>query len=165
MQKLVKSVEKLLTALTTSSFNGQWDAGASGFGQIELHKNGQQASGTYTGRGGGTIQGIVRGSRLDFTWQDHQQGKGWGFFRAIAGGGNLAGVWGTGTSLSNAQSLVATWQIPSFLATETLSSFDIKELQNLGNRLAIKSRCEQAVPLIDKVMAFYQKQQQNQVLE
>jgi CHAT domain-containing protein/Flp pilus assembly protein TadD len=76
-------------------------------GTIELRQNKQQVSGTYSERGGGTIEGVVQGSRLDFTWKD-SNGSGWGFFRAIANGTILAGMWGSGTEKADGNSLIAT---------------------------------------------------------
>jgi len=156
-------VEKLKAALA-SSFNGEWNTDNSSFGQIKLQQNGQQVSGTYTGRGGGTIKGVAKGNRLDFTWQAHRQGeKGRGFFRAVAGGGTLVGItWTKENSASQikGQSLIASWQIPSFITPETFSDFDLKELRYLGQELALQNRYEQAAPLLEQVIKFYLKQQQ-----
>jgi CHAT domain-containing protein/uncharacterized protein HemY len=98
--KLQKQTEKFSTL-----FNGSW--ATQPFGTIQLRQNGQQVSGTYTGRGGGKIEGIVQGNRLDFTWKD-RNGSGWGFFRAIADGATLAGMWGTGTDKTAGENLIAT---------------------------------------------------------
>ena len=155
-------VEKLKAALV-SSFNGQWDTDNSSFGRIELQQNGQQVSGTYTGNGTGIIEGIARGNRLDFTWQDSQRGeKGRGFFRAVAGGGKLVGIWWpeNRASQTKGESLIASWQLPSFINTENFSSFDLQELRYLGQELALQNRCEPAVILLDQVIASYIPEQQ-----
>ena len=155
-------VEQLKGALA-SSFNGQWDTGNSPFGQIELQQNGQQVSGTYTGGGGGTIEGIARGNRLDFTWQAHQKGeKARGFFRAVAGGGKLVGIWWKedSTFQNKDESLIGSWQLPSFITTETFSPFDLQELKFLGQELALQHRFEQAALLLDRVIVSYLAQQQ-----
>lgn len=152
--------EKLLAELNASSFNGRWDTGESAFGQISLQQNAQQVSGTYTGRGGGKIEGIVQGNRLDFTWKDNQQGQGWGFFRAIAGGGTLTGLWGNTADRTNSQSLVAAWQLPNWLATQTFDPLDIQKLREIGHELVGQSRCEQAVALLDQALAFYRTERQ-----
>ena len=61
--------------LPPPSFKGVWEETA--FGEIELRQEGEKVSGTYTGRGGGRIEGIAQGNRLDFTWKDPEKGKGW----------------------------------------------------------------------------------------
>ena len=157
-------VEKLKASLK-SSFNGQWETAVGSFGQIKLQQNGQQVSGTYTGQGGGTIKGIVQGSRLDFTWQNNRQiEEGRGFFRAINSGGTLVGIREQGDSASQKEdnSLIASWQIPSFIAIETFSPFDLSELKSLGQELAIQGRCEQAALLLDKVIKTYLPQERIQ---
>ncbi|NES76672.1 MULTISPECIES: CHAT domain-containing protein [unclassified Okeania] len=157
-------VEKL-KAFLASSFNGQWDTDNSSFGEIKLQQNGQQVRGTYTGGKGGTIVGTVQGNRLDFTWQAHQKGeKGRGFFRAVSSGGTLAGIWWRENRAFQTQgeSLIASWQLPSFITTGTFSPFAIQELKNLGYELVEQSRWEQAVQVLDQVISFYQLQQQTQ---
>lgn len=154
-------VEKLKAALA-SRFNGQWDALNSPFGQIKLQRNGQQVSGTYTGSGGGTIEGIARGNRLDFSWQDTQRKeKGGGFFRAIAGGGKLVGIWWREDRASQTpgESVIASWQLPSFITTETFSPFDLQELRYLGQELALQHRYDPAALIINRVIVFYLGQQ------
>jgi CHAT domain-containing protein len=155
-------VEKLKTALA-SSFNGQWYTDNSRFGHIELQQNGQQVRGTYTGGEGGTIEGIAQGNRLDFTWQDRHQGeKGRGFFRAVASGGKLVGIWKKedGNSTTKDQSLIAFWQPPSWINIGTFSPFDLQELRYLGQDLALQNRCEPAALILDKIIVSYLSQQQ-----
>lgn len=116
--KLQKQTEKFSTL-----FNGSW--ATQSFGTIQLHQNGQQVSGTYTGRGSGKIEGIVQGNRLDFTWQD-RTGSGWGFFRAIADGATLAGMWGTGTDKIAGENLIAT-QVNQAVQTPKLPPINDKQ--------------------------------------
>ena len=103
------SPEQLQTteqAETSSTlFNGSWTAEP--LGTIELRQNEQQVSGTYSGRGGGSIEGVAQGTRLDFTWKD-SNGSGWGFFRALADGTTLVGMWESGTEKTDGDSLMAT---------------------------------------------------------
>ncbi|MEC4819081.1 MAG: PDZ domain-containing protein, partial [Scytonema sp. PMC 1069.18] len=158
-------VEKLKAALSLS-FNGQWDISNSHFGQIKLQQNGQQVSGTYTEGGGGTIEGIARGNRFDFTWQDRQQReKGRGFLRAVAGGGKLVGIWWREDMTSQetkSECLIASWQLPSFITTETFSPFDLQELRFLGHELILQGREEQAALLLNRVIISYLAQQQEE---
>lgn len=131
----------------------------SAFGQIKLQQNGQQVRGTYTGAKGGTIEGIARGDRLDFTWQAHQKGeKGRGFFRAINGGGKLVGIiWGgeDSTSQTKGDSLIRYWELPPDIAIKTFSPFDLQELRYLGQELANRGRYEQAALLLNEVISSY----------
>lgn len=169
--KVLKSqlTERLSTRLATSSFDGQWEAYISSnngntelhpFGQIELQQNGQQVNGSFTGRGGGTIEGkIVAQNWLQLTWKDRQGNQGWGFFRAVANGGTLAGLWGNQGSKEQIQSLIAKWQLPADISAKTLSPLDAQELRTLSHQLGIEGRCEPAVALLDKSLMFYKNEQ------
>lgn len=137
-------------------FNGIWEVEP--LGKIQLRQQGNQVNGTYTGRGGGIIEGLAQSNRLDFTWKDNM-GKGWGFFRTIADGNILAGMWGTGSDKSNGQSLVAT-QIISPVNTSSESE-DIVALRDLGYELVLQGKCQQAITPLETALAFYQKSGRN----
>jgi CHAT domain-containing protein len=155
-------VEKLKATLALN-FNGQWDTGKSYFGHLDLQRNGQQVSGTYTGNGGGTITGVIQGNRLDFIWQDRQQvEKGKGFLRSIAGGGKLVGLWTSENAKSEAktQNIVASWQLPTWLKIDTFSPFDLQELRYLGREIASQHKYEQAALILNPVIVSYLPKQQ-----
>lgn len=153
-------VEKLRDELTKLTFNGRWTTDQSDFEQIELQQDGQEVKGRFTGRGGGSIEGVIQGNRLNFTWKDNERRRGWGFLRAITSGGSLAGFWGQGTDTAKTQSLIATWQPPTILNTQISDPIDIQELRSLGQDLAIQNKCEQAVAVLNKTIAFYKAEQQ-----
>ncbi|MGA7952840.1 MAG: hypothetical protein WCA07_04895, partial [Gloeobacterales cyanobacterium] len=149
--------EQLRATLGASSFTGQWDSTIGNLEQLSLRQTGQQVSGTYTGFGGGTLKGTVQGNRLDFIWQD-QRGKGWGFWRAIAGGGTLTGQWGQTTDKTQSQALLATWKLAPLSASKSLSLVDIDALRDLGNDLFSKGRCEQLIGIHKIMLNFYREQ-------
>lgn len=164
--------EELRKTLSTSSFTGNWDTAESGFGKIELKQNGQKVSGTYTGYGGGEINGTVRGNFLDFTWEDKQRGKGWGGFRAIAGGGKLIGNWGQKTDKIDGQILIASWQLPPDFDNHIFYSEDLLQLEEdllqlgyLCADLTNKGRCEQAIEVGEKALALYREKRQKEGIQ
>ncbi len=163
--KRIKSdlAESIRTTLGTSAFTGRWLTGEAVFGnarlgQLELRQTGQQVRGTYTGYGGGHLEGTLQGNRLNFTWQDKQRGKGQGFFRAIAGGGTLVGSFTSGLNSQADQLAIATWQLP--LPAQSLSPLDLSELRDLAFDLSNQGRCEQAAPLFSTVVAAYRQNRQ-----
>lgn len=89
---------------SSTLFDGSWTAEP--WGTIKLRQNEQHVSGTYSGRGGGSIEGVVEGTRLNFTWKDDHD-SGWGFSRAIANGTTLVGMWENGTEKTDGNSLIA----------------------------------------------------------
>jgi len=152
-------VEKLKTSMA-SSFNGQWETSIDRFKQIELQQIGQEVSGTYTSKqGDGIIKGIVQDNVLDFTWQDNRKvEEGRGFFRAVNNGGTLVGIIKEKTesvSEKKDNSLIASWQFPSFIAIDTFTPFDLLELKYFGQDLASEDRCERASFILDKVINNY----------
>jgi CHAT domain-containing protein len=164
--KIQKSqlAEELRTALTAASFNGRWaidrsEAGKSEFEQIELKQDGQRVTGSFAGKEDGTIEGkILAQNHLEFTWKNQQGEQGRGFFRAIANGGTLTGLWTKNDSKASNQDLVATWQLPTSLIAQSFSPLDNLELRSLGHELSIAGRCEQAVAILDKALLFYRKE-------
>jgi CHAT domain-containing protein len=155
------TLEGIRTAEVSSSFNGGWATDA--FGQVELQQKGQRVSGTYTGRGGGTIEGIVQGNRLDFTWKNSEKGKGSGFFRAISGGETLAGLWGYGTDETKVEPLIATLlKQSSLLFAQTFTSPDKQRLRDLGYKLVLQGKCVQALELLEKTLELYKEERRKE---
>ncbi|MDZ8226734.1 hypothetical protein [Nostoc sp. ChiVER01] len=146
--------EEIHRVLNSSGFAGCWETKNQAFGQIELQEIGHKVSGTYTERGGGVIEGIVCGSRLDFTWKD-EQAKGWGFLRAIFSQGTLTGLWGYGTDKTDIHSLIGTRQYPALLTNQNLTADDAQKLEVLAFHLWQQGRGELAIPLLEKVLNFY----------
>ncbi len=164
-QKQVSDLaEEIRMTLNVSSFKGFWDTGKDVFGRIELQENGQRITGTYTGRGGGNIEGIVAGNRLDFTWEDSQQGKGWGFFRAVFSRDIMVGLWGDGTDKTKSQSLIATRKFPPLLTSQTLTELDAEKLKVLGENLISEGRCELATELLENVLIFYKQERKKALM-
>lgn len=149
--------EEIRRVLNSSGFAGCWETKNQAFGQIELHESGQKVSGTYTERGGGVIEGIVRGSRLDFTWKD-EQAEGWGFLRAIFSRGTLTGLWGYDTNKTDIHSLIGTRQYPALLTNQILTADDVQEIKYLVQNLWQQGRGELAIPLLEKVLNFYKSE-------
>jgi len=141
-------------------FSGIWKTDI--FGEIQLQQIGQKVKGTYTGQGGGTIEGTVEVNRLDFIWKDYQNRKGWGFFRAISGGLTLTGLWGKATDKNKNSSIIATIiEIPN----NNFDSENPDNLKNIGIELALNNRCFLAINPLTKALIFYsQKRNKNQNL-
>lgn len=147
----------LLAASDERSFAGRWKADI--FGEIQLQQTGQQVQGTYTGRGGGTITGVVQGNRLDFTWKDAQQGEGWGFFRMIAEGQTLAGSWGRGTDKTQSNGVLATRvDVPAVSVNLT----DKVALRDHAYDLVLKGRCNQAISPLETALTLYKQERGQQ---
>ena len=121
------------------------------------HETEQKISGTYTERGGGVIQGIVSGSRLDFTWKD-KQAEGWGFFRAIFSQGTITGLWGYDTDKTDIHSLIGIRQYSALPTNLKLYAEDAREIKYLAQNLWQQGRGELAVPLLEKVRIFYESE-------
>ena len=149
--------------LPPPSFKGVWEETA--FGEIELRQEGEKVSGTYTGRGGGRIEGIAQGNRLDFTWKDPEKGKGWGFFRAVSGGRTLTGMWGTGNNKIDGNNFIAERSRASSSGQQnqfaTEPSEDKQYLRDTGYNLVLQGRCEQALKFLEKALELYQKDRNN----
>jgi hypothetical protein len=157
-QKQVSLVaEEIRTTLNSFGFAGCWETKNQAFGRIELQESGQKVSGTYTERGGGFIEGIVRGSRLDFTWKD-EQAEGWGFLRAIFSRGILTGLWGYGTDKTDIHSLIGTRQYPALLTNQNLTADDAQEIKYLAQNFWQQGRGELAIQLLEKVLNFYKSE-------
>ena len=156
--------DQLRKTLSTSSFTGRWTTTIGGLGQIELQQVGRQVSGTYTGYGGGTIQGIMQGNRLDLSWIDKQRGQGSGVLRAIAGGGTVVGNLGTLTKL-NQETVIANWQAPSKFITQYLTPLDFSEIKRLSSNLVLQGRCQQASGILQKIADIYRKNREKGELE
>lgn len=146
--------EEIYRVLNSSGFAGCWETKNQAFGQIELQEIGHKVSGTYTERGGGVIEGIVCGSRLDFTWKD-QQTEGWGFFRAIFNQGTLTGLWGYSTDKTDIHSLTGTRQYPALLTNQKLTTDDAREIKYLAQTFWRQGRGKLAIPLLETVVNFY----------
>lgn len=139
------------------AFTGTWEVQP--FGSLILHQKGQEVSGKYIGRGGGTIQGRVEGNRLDFTWKD-ATGQGWGFFRAIADGTILSGMLGTGTEKANGQSLIAT-QTNVLASPMSTSSQDMRSLRDHGYDLTLQGKCQQALNPLETALDLFKREGRN----
>lgn len=75
-------------------WTGKWDTN---FGAVYLNQYGDRVDGSYPCCGGGTIRGVVQGSRLVFEWvQPDSSGR--GVFFLDAHGQAFSGTWGTGSS-------------------------------------------------------------------
>ncbi len=104
-------------------FTGSWQHSV--FGQIDLQQDRQRVWGTYTGSGGGIIEGVAQGSRVNFYWKDAEQKEGWGFFRAILEGQMIAGLWGISFNKTKSESFIALRsKKPAFLSSSPLASLD-----------------------------------------
>ncbi|MDJ0581548.1 tetratricopeptide repeat protein [Crocosphaera sp.] len=78
------------------AFQGVWQEKSSGdFKEVTLEQTEDKVYGTYQDNGGGKIEGIVQGNRLDFTWKGSDKREGKGFFRAVSNGRTLIGIWET----------------------------------------------------------------------
>lgn len=158
-------IEGIKKTLETVSFQGDWNTKDDTFGQIQMQANGEKIQGNYTGKCGGTIEGIIQGNRLDFTWQNNRQEKGWGFFRGVFQKDSLAGFWGYENGKTNPQNLVAIRNYLPFLTIQTLTDMDAEELGDLGETLVNEGRYEPARELLEKVLAFYQEEYQQKTLQ
>ncbi|MDJ0902492.1 MAG: CHAT domain-containing protein [Xenococcus sp. MO_188.B8] len=153
-------VENLRTKLETLIFTGCWHTDIGTLGEIELQQEGKEVKGSYTGlrnEKGGIITGILQGNRLDFTWTEDES-EGWGFFRFINSGGTIIGLLSSNDFSSPSQSLVATWQLPTFLEEAILDSVDMRELRWLGHELVIQNRREKAVAVLDLALNLYREE-------
>jgi hypothetical protein len=72
------------------SIAGRW---YSAFGYLDLEQEGRAFTGTYSCCGG-TIEGTIGDTQIDFSWKDPIYGEGWGYFRAPQDGTKLLGAWG-----------------------------------------------------------------------
>ncbi|GAB4205955.1 MAG: hypothetical protein Fur006_62590 [Coleofasciculaceae cyanobacterium] len=143
----------------TFSLNGSWNTNI--FGKLELQQKEQQVRGTYTGRGGGTIEGIFQNNRLNFTWKD-SLGEGWGFFRAVPGVRTLVGTWGQGKDKIGGNSLVASWiRKSSAITLPNLPLTDKIELRYLGASLVGINRCDLAIEVLESALNLYQQEIKN----
>ena len=161
-KSLLTETEQLRNSLNISGFSGRWNTSSedtkTAFGQIELQQIGQQVVGSFSKQGNRIIEGsIATQNRIDFTWHNNQKGQEKSFFRLI--GGTLIGLLSNKNSQENTP-LVATWELPKSLSTQSLTPVDIRDLRNLAHELASEGRCEQAISLLDQVFNFYRNEQQ-----
>ncbi len=154
------SPEKQIIDETSSPFEGSWKLEPEEFfGTLKLQQNGQRVQGTYSGRGGGTIDGTAQGNRLDFTWQD-RTGKGWGLFRAIPNRNTLAGMWGIDTDKTIGQNLIAT-QMSQNVSPTTESPQDMRSLRDRGYDLVLHGKCQQAIEPLKTALSLFKQESQN----
>ena len=72
-----------------TGFEGLW---SSSYGRLRLVREGDSIEGVYSGEGGSTIKGKVKGGRFEFRYQEPSaRGEGW--FELADGGASLAGKW------------------------------------------------------------------------
>ncbi|WP_172957425.1 CHAT domain-containing protein [Aphanothece sacrum] len=146
------------------SFQGVWqEKSPKDFQKITLKQEAEKVSGTYTGNGGGKIEGFVTGNRLDFTWKGLDKRQGNGFLRAVSSGRTLTGIW---------ENVNSSTQKKSFLAERTKDSYRNLEiakelaqdkwyLKDWGADLVLEGRCEQALSPLETALKLYEKERQN----
>jgi hypothetical protein len=72
----------------------------SNWGPVHLEQSGDRITGHYECCGGGRITGTLKGSTIDYEWQ--QPGAtGHGRWEVVDRGDKLLGTWGTGASLDS----------------------------------------------------------------
>ena len=139
-----------------SSLTGTWTTDDNAFGRLELQVTSQQIKGTYSARSGGVLSGTIEGNRAEFTWQDRQSvGTGW--VRSLGNRGRLVGGWREQNE-SQPHWFVGTRQSAVLLESRTLTNQDVDELRAIGQELRQQGRGELAIPLLEKVLEFYQRQ-------
>lgn len=145
------------------SFQGVWqEKSLAAFGEVTLQQDGEKVYGTYTGHGGGTIEGIVQQNRLNFTWKGSDKEEGEGFFRAVSDGRTLTGIWETEISPIEKTSFLAERTKESYrnpIATELAE--DKWYLKDLGADLVLQGRCDQALKPLEEALTLYQKERSN----
>ena len=152
-QENQENQKKIEVSQIISNFSGTWQTDI--FGNIKLIQEGQKVTGTYTGKGGGTITGFVRENHLDFNWKDTKEG--WGFFRVISGGRTLVGSWGEGTDKTQAKTLVAN---QTEQPQQNLLSKNTDELRYLGYDLVLQGKCNQALQPLTESLRLYKQARQ-----
>lgn len=157
--------EAIKKTLEPVSFQGYWHTENEAFGQIQLQANGEIIQGNYTEKCDGTIEGIIQSNRLDFTWNNNQKEKGWGFFRSVFQKDLLVGFWGYGNNKTNSQNLVAVRNYIPLVTNQILTDRDAEELNNLGKTLVNEGRYEPARELLEQVLDFYQEEYQQKTLQ
>ncbi|MDJ0600350.1 MAG: CHAT domain-containing tetratricopeptide repeat protein [Crocosphaera sp.] len=146
------------------AFQGVWEEKSSGdFQEVTLEQKGEKVYGTYKGNGGGKIEGIVQGKRLDFTWKGSDQKQGKGFFRAVSNGRTLTGIWENTNSSTDTKSFLAERTKDSYrnpeIATELAK--DKWYLKDLGADLVLEGRCEQALNPLKTSLNLYKQEIKN----
>lgn len=78
----------------------------SNYGAVHLEQDGDRVVGTYECCGGGRIVGTLKGSAIDYRWE--QRGaSGHGRWEVVDYGRKLLGTWGTGESRTSG----GTWDL------------------------------------------------------
>ena len=143
------------------SFQGVWQENKflQPFGDINLEQSGQKVTGTYSGNGGGVIEGIANENRLDFTWKDTKK-KGEGFFRLTSHGKFLTGIMVDEMNLNQKQSLVAERtkeSYPNLIAPELAN--DKWYLSDLGINLMLQHRYDEALMPLEAAQKLHNDDQ------
>ncbi|MBF0537767.1 MAG: CHAT domain-containing protein [Nitrospirae bacterium] len=148
------------TISTSSKYDGDWVTGKDEFGSLSLRQEGNKVRGTYTARGGGSIDGsVVRGS-VDFTWKDTKS-EGWGIIRDVFGVKKIAILWESRQEgHGGIRHLIA--KDKSSLASSDQDTFnsenDVMPMKYFAQKIASEGKCDEAVPLLEKVQSAYKKE-------
>lgn len=140
-----------------ANFNGIWYTNV--FGEINLLQKGQITTGEYKNNNSkGKIAGLVKGSRLDFTWIDDTEKHGWGFFRQF-GSRSLAGFWGENTDKKIIKSLKGSLlKLPATVLSENFSLQNKQSLKYLGHDLIKEGKHNQAIEVLEKALKLYREE-------
>lgn len=132
------------------------------FGQITLQTHGNSVTGSYAGRGGGTIEGRIEGSRLSFTWADRAGEQGWGFLRQVGQSSRLVGLWGSGGSARDIRTVVgaAASPVPPALARDVAAG-DKDKLKWEGFEAVLQGRIPEAIATLEAARDFYKRERPN----
>ncbi|MBF0592871.1 MAG: CHAT domain-containing protein [Nitrospirae bacterium] len=156
-----EAIAKAKQAISTSSkYDGDWVTGENEFGILRLRQGGDKVRGSYTARGGGSIDGSVVRGRVDFTWKDTKT-EGWGMIRDVFGVKKIAMLWESRQEgHGGIRHLIA--KDKSSLASSDQDAFNSKEdvmpMKHFAKGLAFEGKCDEAVPLLEKVQGAYKKE-------
>lgn len=87
-----------VAGLQAADFSGSWDTN---WGPVTIVQKGDRATGSYSGRFKGKLEGDVIQNRFNFRWFQPNGEWGRGYFILSADGGSFNGRWGGGESDSD----------------------------------------------------------------
>ena len=148
--------EKLRRLFNVSSLTETWSTDDGTFDRLKLQITNQQVKEAYSARSGGFLSGIMDGDRAEFIWHG-QQRSGTGWIRSQGTRGLLVGRWQEQNG-SQSRFFVGTRQYALMLELRTLTNQDVDDLWAIGQELWQQGRGELAIPLLEKVLEFYQVQ-------